>query len=86
METTKEISPIEFKTLCMLTKDMKPPCILNYDALKQTAIYKSYGHTESAHIYSLKDFSKLCSCIDSILSGKMAEKLKNRCLKDTILR
>ena len=79
MGTTKEISPIEFKALYMLAKDMKPPCTLNYDALKQTATYKSYGHTESAHIYSLKDFSKLCSCIDSILSGKMVEKLKSKC-------
>lgn len=85
METTKEISPIEFKALYTLAKDMKPPCTLNYDALKQTATYKSFGHTESVHIYSLKDFSKLCSCIDSILSGKMAEKLKSKCCEGDVL-
>ena len=85
METAKEISPIVFKALCMLAKDMKPPYVLNYDALKQIATCKSFGHTESAHIYSLKDFSKLCSCIDSILSGKMAEKLKSKCCEGDVL-
>lgn len=87
MKTTKEISPIIFKALSMHTKHAEPSYVytIEYDSLKETAICKSYGRRECVHISGLKNFSKLCRYIDSILSGEMAEFLKCGDLKGDVL-
>lgn len=87
METTKEISPIVFKALRMFAKNanFSDACNIGYDSLEGIATCESNGHTERVGVLGLKNFSRLCGCINSILSGEMAEKLKNKCCEEDVL-
>lgn len=87
MVTTKEIPPIVFTALSMHAKIAEPSPIytIEYDSLKNIAVYKSYGRTESVGISGLKNFSKLCSYIDSIGSGEMAGFLRYDYFKGDVL-
>ena len=87
METTKEISPIVFKALRVYAKNanFSYVCNIGYESLEGIATCESNGHTERVGVWGLKNFSRLCGCIDSILSGEMAEKLKNKCCEGDVL-
>lgn len=87
METTKEISPMIFKALRVYAKNanFSNVCTIGYNSLETIATCESNGHTESVGILGLKNFGKLCCYIDSILSGEMAEKLKNKCYEGDVL-
>lgn len=87
METTKEISPIVFKALRMYAKNanFSYVCNIGYDSLEGIATFESNGHTERVGVWGFENFSRLCGCINSILSGEMAEALKNKCFEADIL-